>query len=92
MRDDLIVKDPDILSGIPVFRGTRVPVQNLIDYLVTGETIDSFLDDFPTVKREMVLQFLELAGALVVNQRDGKNTAPKTLSRSWLSLYVKHSR
>jgi uncharacterized protein (DUF433 family) len=57
MPDDLIVKDPDILSGIPVFRGTRVPVQNLIDYLATGETIDSFLDDFPTVKREMVLQF-----------------------------------
>jgi uncharacterized protein (DUF433 family) len=65
MRDDLIVKDPDILSGMPVFRGTRVPVQNLIDYLVTGETIDSFLDDFPTVKREQVLQFLELAGELV---------------------------
>jgi uncharacterized protein (DUF433 family) len=65
MRDDLIIKDPDILSGIPVFRGTRVPVQNLIDYLATGETIDTFLEDFPTVKREQVLQFLELAGILV---------------------------
>lgn len=65
MHDDLIIKDPDILSGMPVFRGTRVPVQNLIDYLATGETIDSFLDDFPTVKREQVLRFLELAGALV---------------------------
>jgi uncharacterized protein (DUF433 family) len=70
MRDDLIVKDPDILSGIPVFLGTRVPVQNLIDYLSTGETIDSFLDDFPTVKREQVLQFLELAGVLVMAEAD----------------------
>ena len=66
MSDDLIVKDPEILSGMPVFRGTRVPVQNLIDYLATGETIDSFLDDFPTVQREQVLRFLELAGALVL--------------------------
>jgi uncharacterized protein (DUF433 family) len=47
---------------MPVFRGTRVPVQNLIDYLTRGETIDTFLDDFPTVKREQVIQFLELAG------------------------------
>jgi uncharacterized protein (DUF433 family) len=65
MIDDLITKDPDILSGIPVFRGTRVPVQNLVDYLATGETIDEFLEDFPTVKREQVIQFLELAGELV---------------------------
>jgi len=40
-----VIKDPDILSGTPVFRGTRVPVQNLIDYLTTGETIDAFLED-----------------------------------------------
>ena len=66
MTDDLIIIDPDILSGIPVFRGTRVPVQNLIDYLTTGETIDAFLDDFPTVKREQIIRFLELAGGLVI--------------------------
>jgi uncharacterized protein (DUF433 family) len=66
MRDDSIVQDPDILGGIPVFRGTRVPVQNLIDYLATGETIDSFLDDFPTVQREQGLRFLELAGGLMI--------------------------
>lgn len=61
MAESIIVKDPEILGGIAVFRGTRVPVQNLIDYLTTGETIDTFLEDFPTVKREQVIQFLELA-------------------------------
>jgi uncharacterized protein (DUF433 family) len=59
MNDSVIVKDPEILGGMPVFRGTRVPVQNLIDYLATGETIDAFLDDFPTVTREQVIQFLQ---------------------------------
>ena len=58
-HESIIVKDPDILGGTPVFRGTRVPVQNLIDYLTTGETIDTFLDDFPTVKREQVIQLLD---------------------------------
>jgi uncharacterized protein (DUF433 family) len=58
----VIIKDPEILSGMPVFRGTRVPVKNLIDYLSTGETIDAFLDDFPTVQREQVIQFLQEAG------------------------------
>jgi uncharacterized protein (DUF433 family) len=62
MSESVIVKDPEVLGGMPVFRGTRVPVQNLIDYLTTGETIDMFLDAFPTVKREQVIQFLELAG------------------------------
>jgi uncharacterized protein (DUF433 family) len=66
MKENVVVKDPDVLGGTPVFRGTRVPVQNLIDYLATGETIDTFLDDFPTVTREQVIQFLHYAGALVV--------------------------
>lgn len=55
----VIVKDPEILGGMRVFGGTRVPVKNLIDYLSTGETIDAFLDDFPTVSREQVIQFLQ---------------------------------
>lgn len=66
--ESVIVKDPDILSGTPVFRGTRVPVQNLIDYLTTGETIDAFLDDFPTVKREQVIHFLEFAQAVATHE------------------------
>jgi uncharacterized protein (DUF433 family) len=56
---NVIIKDPDILGGMPVFAGTRVPMQNLIDYLTTGETIDEFLDDFPTVQREQVIKFIE---------------------------------
>jgi uncharacterized protein (DUF433 family) len=59
MKTPLVTQSPDILSGMPVFYGTRVPVQNLMDYLTTGETIDEFLDDFPTVSREQVIQFLE---------------------------------
>lgn len=68
MTESPIIKNPDILSGMPVFRGTRVPVQNLLDYLATGETIDAFLDDFPTVKREQVLQFLQLAGNFAAHE------------------------
>jgi len=64
MAESVIVKDPDILGGLPVFRGTRVPVKNLIDYLATGETIDTFLQDFPTVTREQVVRFLQEAGAM----------------------------
>jgi uncharacterized protein (DUF433 family) len=56
----IVNHDKDILGGIPVFYGTRVPVQNLIDYLATGETIDAFLDDFPSVSREQVVQWLKL--------------------------------
>ena len=68
MFTTVIVKDPDILGGTPIFSGTRVPVHNLIDYLAAGETIDTFLDDFPTVTREQVIQFLEYAGAVAVHE------------------------
>lgn len=47
-----IVVDPDLMSGIPVFRGTRVPVQTLFDYVLDGCTLEQFLDNFPTVRRE----------------------------------------
>ena len=57
----LIVQDPDILSGIPVFKDTRVPIKNLIDYLEAGDSLEEFLDDFPSVKRENVLMFLNLS-------------------------------
>ena len=59
----LITSTPDILGGTPVFRGTRVPVQTLIEYLEGGQTIDDFLDGFPTVAREQVIAFLEEAKA-----------------------------
>lgn len=59
--DPIVVRDPDILSGTPVFAGTRVPVQNLIDYLTAGDDLDEFLADFPTVTREQAQAFLEQA-------------------------------
>jgi uncharacterized protein (DUF433 family) len=52
---------PEIMSGTPVFIGTRVPVQALLDYLEEGDTIDSFLDSFPTVTRDQAIGFLEQA-------------------------------
>ena len=54
-------RDPEIMGGTPVFTGTRVPVQNLVDYLEGGESIDDFLTGFPTVKREQVIGFIEAA-------------------------------
>lgn len=51
--------DKEILGGTPVFDGTRVPIRNLFDYLETGETIDEFLEDFPSVRREQILRLLE---------------------------------
>lgn len=59
MDTTLITASPDILSGAPVFRGTRVPVQTLIEYLKAGDSIDDFLDGFPTVTREQVFGFLD---------------------------------
>jgi uncharacterized protein (DUF433 family) len=66
MDTPLITQDDDILGGIPVFYGTRVPVKNLLDYLTTGETLDEFLDDFPTVSREQAIRFLETAGQFLI--------------------------
>lgn len=65
-RDEVIHSDPQIMSGVPVFVGTRVPVKNLIDYLEAGDSIDDFLRSFPTVTREQAVAALELAGDLLV--------------------------
>jgi uncharacterized protein (DUF433 family) len=54
--------DPEIVSGTPVFVGTKVPAQALLDYLEGGETIQEFLEDFPSVSREQAIAFLEEAG------------------------------
>jgi len=51
-KDDFVNIDPEILHGTPVFKGTRVPIDTLFDYLATGESLDDFLEDFPSVKRE----------------------------------------
>ncbi len=57
----IVDSDPDIMGGTPVFVGTRVPLQNLIDYLEGGESIEDFLDGFPSVKREQVIAVIEAA-------------------------------
>jgi uncharacterized protein (DUF433 family) len=63
----IISASPDVMGGTPVFTGTRVPVQTLLDYLKAGESIDDFLDGFPTVNREQVVAFLEEAGKQLVS-------------------------
>ena len=61
MKAKIITSDPQTLGGTPVFRGTRVPLQALIDYLESGQTIDQFLQGFPTVKKSQVIDFLDEA-------------------------------
>lgn len=65
--DNVVVRDPKVLGGTAVFRGTRVPFQALFDYLEGGQTLDEFLVDFPTVTREAAVQALEHAKSLVVD-------------------------
>ena len=67
--EDIYVVDPEVLGGKPVFRGTRVPVQHLLDHLVAGRTLDEFLQGFPSVKRELAEGFLLVASDLVTAQR-----------------------
>jgi uncharacterized protein (DUF433 family) len=62
----IIVRNPEILGGTPVFRGTRVPIQTLFDYLEGGETLEDFLEGFPTVTREAALAALEEAKQLLL--------------------------
>jgi uncharacterized protein (DUF433 family) len=68
MAEPVVSSSPDILSGAPVFVGTRVPVQALVDYLEGGATIDDFLAGFPTVKREQVVGFLHQATARLISK------------------------
>ena len=68
MAEPVVTSSPDILSGAPVFAGTRVPVQALIDYLEGGETIDDFLAGFATVRRGQIVAFLEEATARMISK------------------------
>ena len=67
-RQPVIHRDPEILGGTPVFVGTRVPAQSLIDYLEGGHSLDEFLDDFPSVTREQAVAALELARETLVGK------------------------
>ncbi len=64
--ESVIMRDPEILSGVPVFRGTRVPFQTLLGYLEGGDTLDEFLEQYPGVSREQAIAALEEAKALIL--------------------------
>ena len=66
MKQPIVSRDPDVMGGTAVFRGTRVPVQTLLDYLEAGESIDDFVEGFPSVTRERCIAFLEEAKDRVV--------------------------
>ena len=66
--DTLVTCDAEIMSGTPVFKNTRVPIKNLIDYLETGESLDDFLEDFPSVSREQAVHILVLAREVLLTQ------------------------
>ena len=67
MSSETIIRDPEILGGTPVFRGTRVPVHIFMDHLEAGDTLDEFLDGFPSVSRDQAIAFLEEAKKLVID-------------------------
>lgn len=64
-QSDLITVNPEIVSGTAVFTGSRVPIKALFDYVSGNHTLDDFLDDFPTVRREQAVELLELASRMV---------------------------
>jgi len=64
---DVVERSPDVMAGLPVFRSTRVPARALLDYLAAGDSLDTFLDDFPSVRREQAIALLELTRELMPN-------------------------
>lgn len=69
-QKQIVHSDPEVVSGAPVFVGTRVPAQALLDYLEGGETIEEFLDDFPSVSREQAIAFIREAGRALLARID----------------------
>lgn len=63
MKDSVVSISKDVMGGTPVFSGTRVPIQTLFDFLTAGDSIDDFLEGFPTVRRDQVIEFLKQAEA-----------------------------
>ena len=63
--ESVVSVDPEVMSGTPVFAGTRVPVKNLLDYLAAGDPLERFLDHFPSVRREQAVAVLEIAADLL---------------------------
>ena len=71
MKQSVVTSNPDVMNGTAVFRGTRVPVQALIDYLESGESIDDFLTGFPSVTKRQVIDFLRILSACAVGWSRG---------------------
>jgi uncharacterized protein (DUF433 family) len=69
MNYGVINIDPEIMGGTPVFTGTRVPIQNLFDYIEGGDDLNEFLDDFPSVTKEVALQVLEMAKKTLTSEK-----------------------
>jgi uncharacterized protein (DUF433 family) len=76
LNNRIVNIDPEILGGTPVFFGTRVPIKNLFDYLETGESIETFLDDFEGVSKEQVLSVLRISKKLIENSTSMLNEDP----------------
>jgi uncharacterized protein (DUF433 family) len=70
MLKDIITTDPEIMSGTPVFAGTRVPVKTLFDYVESGKTLDDFFEDFPSVKHSQATNLLNLAQQLLLSANE----------------------
>jgi len=73
-KQQIIKRDPEILGGTPVFAGTRVPVQTLIDYLKAGDSLNEFLDGFPSVSRSQAEAFLQIALDSALTEADAHST------------------
>jgi uncharacterized protein (DUF433 family) len=81
LLSNVIHCDPDIMGGIPVFVGTRVPIKTLRDYLEAGDSLNIFLDHFPSVSREQAIAALELAKEMLTNYANPVSSAPKVTSQ-----------
>lgn len=75
-RQQVVSSHPDVQGGVTVFTGTRVPLKNLIDYLEAGDSLDEFLDDFPSVSREQAIAALELAKDALVTLAGARGRIP----------------
>ncbi len=80
--EQVINQDPEIHSGVPVFTGTRVPIQSLIDHLKAGESLDYFLEGFPSVSREQAIAFLELAFTAAIGSHPQSDWKSKQYART----------
>ena len=75
MEESVINIDPEILGGTPVFYGTRVPIKKFFDYLETGDSIEVFLEDFDSVRKEQVVKILEMSQKLIETSTNNENFA-----------------